>query len=192
MSHGDLYRAGPTGRRAAGDGRRGDPGCRLMPNMPETVIVMLAAASIGAIFRRRAPTSACRRSIVSARPISRCRSPATHTTTAARRQDVLDSSATSSATLGRAVVVPTHHDHDLSYAACAHVRRPIAPSTSSTSSSPSRLPTIRSTSCTPAPLVRPSIETDAGGGAAAALTEHKLHGDVKPGDRCSTSPPAAG
>ncbi|MDO9599036.1 MAG: acetoacetate--CoA ligase [Azoarcus sp.] len=57
MSHGELYRA--VARFAAAlreqGVARGDRVAAFMPNLPETVIAMLAAASIGAIFTSASP-----------------------------------------------------------------------------------------------------------------------------------------
>ncbi len=57
MSHGELYRAVAhfvAALREMGVGQ-GDRVAAYMPNMPETVIAMLAAASIGAIFTSASP-----------------------------------------------------------------------------------------------------------------------------------------
>jgi len=57
LSHGDLYRAVAqfaAALRATGV-EPGDRVAAIMPNMPETIVAMLAAASIGAIFSSTSP-----------------------------------------------------------------------------------------------------------------------------------------
>jgi hypothetical protein len=85
LSHGDLYRQ--VAHFAAALLEMGvEPGDRVaawMPNLPETIVVMLAATSIGRSSRRRRRISACRAcSTASARSSPRCwwRSMATTTT----------------------------------------------------------------------------------------------------------------
>ena len=96
----------------------------------------------------------------------------------------------------RVVVVPyVHREHDLSHVPHARVLADfVAPFHVDDIPFACCPSTIRSTSCTPrAPPACPKCIVHCAGGALLQhLKEHKLHGDVKPGDRCSTSPPAAG
>ena len=88
MSHGELYRA--VARFAAALREQGvvagDRVAAYMPNMPETLVAMLAAASIARSSLPLRPILAFRAySIASARPSPRCWWPATAITTPARR-----------------------------------------------------------------------------------------------------------
>ncbi|MHB8534978.1 MAG: acetoacetate--CoA ligase [Sulfuricaulis sp.] len=57
LSHGELYRAVAQFAAAlrSQDVRPGDRVAAIMPNMPETIVAMLAAASIGAVFSSTSP-----------------------------------------------------------------------------------------------------------------------------------------
>ncbi|PKO56860.1 MAG: acetoacetate--CoA ligase, partial [Betaproteobacteria bacterium HGW-Betaproteobacteria-19] len=57
MSHGELYRAVAQFAAALREQgvTKGDRVAAFMPNMPETIVAMLAAASIGAIFTSASP-----------------------------------------------------------------------------------------------------------------------------------------
>jgi acetoacetyl-CoA synthetase len=193
ISHDQLYQsvaAFAAALRAEGI-VAGDRVAAYMPNLPETVIAMLAAASLGAIFTSASPDFGVQG------VVDRFGQTAPKVLVACdgyyyggKTVDVLGKLGEIVGQLPsvkRVVVVPyVHRDHD--HRTCrTRAASPTSsrPSTSSTTSSSRSCPsTIRSTSCTPrAPPACPSASCMRRRRAAAAPQGAQLHGDVKPGDR---------
>jgi acetoacetyl-CoA synthetase len=194
MSHGELYRRVAQFAAALRElgVEKGDRVAAYMPNMPETVVAMLAAASIGAIFTSASPDFgvqgvldrfgqtepkvliACDGYYYNGKVID-C-------------LGKLAEIAVSLPSLKRVVVVPyVHAQHDLSPIAHARMLADfVAPHRHETEIVFEQLPfdhplyIMYSSGTTGVPKC---IVHCAGGVLLQHLKEHKLHSDVKPGDR---------
>ena len=194
LSHGELYRE--VARFAAalkdlGVGK-GDRVAAWMPNMPETVIAMLATASIGAIFTSASPDFGVQG------VVDRFGQTEPSVLIAAdgywyngKIIDCMGKLAEAAArlpSLKRVVVVPyAHHDHDLSEVVHARMLADfLKPHHLATEIAFEALPfdhplyIMYSSGTTGVPKC---IVHCAGGALLQHLKEHRLHSDVRPGDR---------
>ncbi len=194
LSHGELYRE--VARFAAGLREMGvGPGDRVaawMPNMPETIVAMLAATSIGAIFTSASPDFGVQGVLD--------RFGQTEPTVLiavdgywynGKIVDCMEKLAEVTSrlpSLRRVVVVPyVHHHHDLSVVAHGRMWSDfVKPHAHQTEIAFERLPfdhplyIMYSSGTTGVPKC---IVHCAGGALLQHLKEHRLHSDVRPGDR---------
>jgi acetoacetyl-CoA synthetase len=194
LSHGELYREVAhfaAALRELGIGQ-GDRVAAYMPNMPETVIAMLAASSLGAIFTSASPDFGVQG------VLDRFGQTEPRLLIAADgyyyNGKVVDSMGKLGEVVGqlpslqRVVIVPyVHKDHDLSPVAHARMYEDfVRPHRHETESPFVPLPfdhplyIMYSSGTTGVPKC---IVHCAGGALLQHLKEHKLHSDVKPGDR---------
>jgi acetoacetyl-CoA synthetase len=171
-----------------------EPGDRVaawMPNLPETIVVMLAATSIGAIFSSASPDFGVQGVLDRFGQIE----PKVLVAVDGyyyngKIVDCLDRLAAITdglPSVKRVVVVPyVHAQHDLSH---VHHARMLAdfvkPFLAETEIPSCGCPSIiRSTSCIRrAPRACPSASSTAPAGCCCSTSRSTLHGDVKPGDK---------
>jgi acetoacetyl-CoA synthetase len=194
MSHGELYREVArfaAALREMGVGK-GDRVAAWMPNMPETIVAMLATASIGAIFTSASPDFGVQG------VLDRFGQTEPKVLIAVdgywyngKIVDCMAKLAEATArlpSLERVVVVPyVHHDHDLSGVPHARMLADfLKPHHDVTEIAFESLPfdhplyIMYSSGTTGVPKC---IAHCAGGALLQHLKEHRLHSDVKPGDR---------
>jgi acetoacetyl-CoA synthetase len=194
LSHEELYRAVAcfaAALRAEGV-RPGDRVAAIMPNMPETIVAMLAAASLGAIFSSTSPDFGARGVLDRFSQIEPRVLIAVdgyyYQGRAIACLEKLGEIARQLTSVQRVVVVPyLHARHDLKEIRAARSYTDfVAPHAGETEIRFEQLPfdhplfIMYSSGTTGAPKC---IVHGAGGVLLQHLKEHRLHCDIKPGDR---------
>jgi acetoacetyl-CoA synthetase len=201
LSHGDLYRR--VARLAAaiqGNGvKAGDVVAAWMPNMPETVITLLACAAIGAIFTAVSPDTPVRKALDALGPVQpRLLFLVDGYYDNGKTQDMLGKGAELVAQLPciEGAIVSRYvqgHGHDLSGLRQGMMLRPfVDPFRYITEIDFASLPfdhPLLLTEAAPGTTEHGSIVHRAGTTLLESVYAHQVQGDMRPGDRlfCPTS-----